>query len=251
MDELSGQIEALKGEIDQTAASAGASMSSAEELSNQTQALGMESKAAEAMAVKDALGQLQTGLQAIGEQAEGVRAQVEAMRTLQGGTGGGVSAEGEQDNAPTPAGGSGGGQGPNEPPTGGPPAPGAPESEENPSSELSFRTGDQVESWEAAPESQQVINLEDEDDDFEKLLRRADDAKDSVKTTTESAMNVAKLMREPGPTEAHTYTAETIYTAPPEPQTNVPDIVSSASMTVLMTAYGIREAVRRWRGRET
>ncbi|GAB3995924.1 hypothetical protein GCM10029992_14520 [Glycomyces albus] len=71
VDELSGQIEALKGEIEQAATNAGASMSSAEELSNQTSALGMESKAAEAMVVKDALEQLQNGLQAIGEQAEG------------------------------------------------------------------------------------------------------------------------------------------------------------------------------------
>lgn len=123
VDELSAAVAATKDAIEQNTAVVAAAMQQAEELSGQLAAMGVESKSSQAMQVKDSLEQIQAQLAGLQSAAEQIQQQAEALRGLQGDTGGGVSVGDSVggNQIPTPAGLLAAGGNGGDPPPPGPP----------------------------------------------------------------------------------------------------------------------------------
>jgi hypothetical protein len=122
----------------------------------------------------------------------------------------------------------------NDPPPSAPPTPADP-----PAAELETRTGHQVEPWEAAPRPPAILEFEDEDDEFDKVMRKADDLSDGAKNIGDSLDNIVKgLERGPAASDLRTITIrddDVVSTAIPI----TPPTFSKGSATAALAVIGI------------
>ncbi|MEU5155433.1 hypothetical protein [Glycomyces sp. NPDC021274] len=264
VDELSAAVAAARDAIEQSNAVVEGAKQQAEELSGQLAALGVEQKSGQAMQVKDSLEQMQAQVAALTSAAEQVQQQAEALRGLQGGTGGGV-AVGDAiggNQIPTPAGASGGGGDRNGPPPTEPPTPAAasnePPDDSNSNEPPKFTFSSR---FQPDPEfNEKLAELWDPPDAIEAdqrktriarvgrgLVRKGDDIGQASK---DAGSTIDKLLSDSFDPLSNTSTGTVADTNPPGPTVSRPDPVmpdwGSAAAAGLMIAITAVEAVSRF-----
>ncbi|WP_205325859.1 hypothetical protein [Glycomyces sp. YM15] len=121
------------------------------------------------------------------------------------------------------------------------------------SPELQYRNGDQIEPWEAVPQPPAILQFEDEDDEFDRLMRKSDDLSDGTKNVADSLDNIVKgLERGPAPSELRTITIQddgAVSTAIPfnPPPFSKASLTASLAVAGVGAAYATKKLVNRFR----
>jgi hypothetical protein len=227
--ELAEKIAAIKESVTEMSGRFASSKGQAEQMVALLSAVGIEGAAQRFQGVVDACEEAEGGRTTLEGGLEKARWQV--LSAVHGNMGSGAQRAGKgSESAPKGSGGE---------PGSGPPPSEPPLSSAAPAADLETRSGDRVEPWEGAPQPPAILEFEDEDDDFDRVMRKADDLSDGAKNITDSLDNIVKgLDRGPASSDLRTITIrddDVVSTAIPQ----TPSTFSKGSLTAAVAVLGI------------